>query len=274
MGTFQLACPQCGAVIEADESLVGRKGKCEQCGSKFTVPEPEAQTFEFACPHCRATMDAEEGWLGQVAQCPSCGKDLTVQRPAVSLARPVPSDGRQVPVALEPPVTSAGCGTQQRWFVVNAPPRNGLFGKAKLTRSGPFTYDVLSAMVIVGELEPDHMVAKEASGPENWEAASTIPNLFNNVNLKMRGVTALERARDPGASRQGWWHDFEGDVRAGSRWSAPAGVVIGLIMGRGRHTSGDVSADMVGLAFNAAVTAGACSIVGGLAYALVRVFRR
>lgn len=95
MGTFQLACPQCGALIEADETLVGRKGRCEQCGSKFTVLKPNVQTFGFACPHCQATMDAEEGWVGQVAQCPSCGQDLTVQRPAVSRARPGPMPSAQ-----------------------------------------------------------------------------------------------------------------------------------------------------------------------------------
>ncbi len=97
MGTFQLACPHCGAVMEVDGLHVGRKGKCYKCGGKFRVPETKA--FSVTCPHCKVALEAEEGWIGQTAQCPSCGRSLTILPTGLPVTTSVPTP----PVTAEAP---------------------------------------------------------------------------------------------------------------------------------------------------------------------------
>jgi hypothetical protein len=40
--TFTFSCEKCGKLIEVDESMVGKKGRCKQCGHIFPIPSAQA----------------------------------------------------------------------------------------------------------------------------------------------------------------------------------------------------------------------------------------
>lgn len=109
-----VACPKCGAQYGFPDDMLGRKGRCAQCGTQFVVPAPTAafkpatptkpesdETAEqqpkhvgFECRLCATRMYAHVQDVGKKMKCPDCGV-LTVIPP------PPPPKKKNMPAALE-----------------------------------------------------------------------------------------------------------------------------------------------------------------------------
>jgi DNA-directed RNA polymerase subunit RPC12/RpoP len=110
-----VSCPKCGAQYTFPDEMLGRSGRCAQCGTKFVVPAPsvefksadgsshsdrevEAETqpeyVGFECRVCDTRMYARVKDVGKKMKCPDCG-GLTVIPP------PPPPKKKNIPAALE-----------------------------------------------------------------------------------------------------------------------------------------------------------------------------
>ena len=87
MSEFSVNCPQCGAILAADDTLIGAKVECSYCKKAFVVPpkpvrdeQPKAIGTRIRCPQCGTGLDlpAEEEWIGRKIQCYECNSKFVV----------------------------------------------------------------------------------------------------------------------------------------------------------------------------------------------------
>ena len=88
MAEFTFNCPQCGAPIEADDSIRGQVAECPYCGKGIVVPrsnmqagikqESDHKEITTKCPHCGTLYEVVESFLGQEVICEICGKNFVV----------------------------------------------------------------------------------------------------------------------------------------------------------------------------------------------------
>jgi DNA-directed RNA polymerase subunit RPC12/RpoP len=100
--TALVACPHCGAQYDFPVALAGKRGKCAQCGGKFTVPsaEPKSQSLGempqyigVECHLCGTRFYGGPDQIGNQLKCPDCGA-RTVLPP------PPPTKGKNIPEAM------------------------------------------------------------------------------------------------------------------------------------------------------------------------------
>lgn len=93
MSAFDITCPQCGQIGEADDELVGKMVDCPACGASFEVSRPRPKAIDFVCPHCGQELTGDETIVGQNVDCPACGMTFSAAHSA----------GLQVQIQNNPP---------------------------------------------------------------------------------------------------------------------------------------------------------------------------
>ena len=103
--SFELKCPKCGIIVEADSSLIGKSAECPDCKhiftieapqntqpevptppinlihpapippTDFTAPQPQMppKEFTFQCPQCSEIVELPGILRGREYRCQSCG---------------------------------------------------------------------------------------------------------------------------------------------------------------------------------------------------------
>ena len=108
---IQFPCPTCQTVFKVNDEKAGKKGKCPNCQSPFTIPQPEAAAVPTPktdpnlpveiepCPGCGAILTVAAEFLGADVECPNCNSIFTSTQPGTK--------ARKAPATPKPPTVEA-----------------------------------------------------------------------------------------------------------------------------------------------------------------------
>ena len=84
---IEFKCPQCGQIVEADESDRGQVAACPHCGKGIVVPRgktngevqrPESKVVHIKCPHCGTAYEVSRQDMCRRTSCEVCGKSFVI----------------------------------------------------------------------------------------------------------------------------------------------------------------------------------------------------
>ena len=88
---IRFCCEHCGHKIGVQDKLIGKRGKCPECGGIVGIPA-KSILIECYCQNCDRKINVPKTLVGKEIQCPDC-KDRFI----------VPATGSDIPLAPETP---------------------------------------------------------------------------------------------------------------------------------------------------------------------------
>lgn len=84
--SFDVRCPQCGSVLEAEDDMIGMRLNCPSCSTEFSIAKPAKQMRE--CPYCGEEI------LAKAKKCKHCGEflDKSLKPTTPQLQQQLPSN--------------------------------------------------------------------------------------------------------------------------------------------------------------------------------------
>ena len=107
---MEFKCPQCGQMVEADESARGQVAACPHCGKGIIVPRNGIQskstiTTSVTCPVCGTKYEVDKKDVGQSIVCETCGKSFAIRPRTAKL------DMNMIPQNKAEPQACSSCGS-------------------------------------------------------------------------------------------------------------------------------------------------------------------
>ena len=112
---MEFKCPQCGQMVEAEESARGQVAACPHCGKGIIVPRNGVQskstiTTSVACPVCGTKYEVDKKDIGQSIVCETCGKSFAIRPRTTKL------DMNMIPQNKAEPQACSSCGSGGQGF--------------------------------------------------------------------------------------------------------------------------------------------------------------
>ncbi len=116
-------CPNCNILYALDESYLGKKIQCSECGTKFYIKESDRNIIvqaEVVCPKCNTEYPIDSNNVGQKTKCENCGTNFRFELNIKKTASPrssVPTLGAPAVLATSNRGKKIMVGKRQRMYL-------------------------------------------------------------------------------------------------------------------------------------------------------------
>ena len=100
---IDIVCPNCSMSHPTEESVLGKRVRCEDCGFTFTAAKTRQDNAPVKCPSCKTVHLAPRSLKGKMIRCNDCGHEFLVTATGSAKSEPVrPPSLPPPPVTLSP----------------------------------------------------------------------------------------------------------------------------------------------------------------------------